>query len=1024
MKKVWLTGLAMLCGLGLHADVLLERFDSEALSGKLIGGAVIAPGEGLEQGALKVSGNRGNYQYFYNYDIAAKPGEKYAVALNYRTSEKFDNGALMLMVTFVPEKGKKAPASLYFRLYRSHERWSHRRFEFTMPEGAVKAQIRLRMSGAPADYTAWVDFLRAAPVKDGVAKGIDLEEFETAFDGWQFDKQLIFDHFMIGPGGKIRNEWREAKVGEAFFQANGNGSAMQYALYIENIRVKPLGNYIFEAFYQATDDFKFNSNGMLIFFYKDAQGKAIGQSRFFIKSTRGQWKELLHTFTVPEKCAFVDIGLNIRRINEKHSIKLDHLRFKPAADKAEVRIKTDSGAKVMQVNTLLTGKAASAKVQKRSYIIQDAAGKTVKKLSAPASGAMEIGLKDFADGEYFLIAEMTLAEGRTLTADAKKFSVFCNPDWYNDIGIQKPETAPPAPWKALASGGKFTVENWNGKLEFAPNLLLKSIVSCDGKRVAGAMEIAVNGQALPIAGQPFAVKPSMASAGGKGLSGDVVCDMLVTTDYAGFTRYTLTLKAEKETDLKSLKLNFSVPEAEFIHRTDGSWTDVGAVELTPGKVWETKHFYDNIMFGNVERGISFFCENAYPAKRDFRQVWAKCNGKNLQIDLINEPLTLKKGKSAVFEFALCAYPFRPAEKNWRKLRFRAGKNSNFDLTWHRKDTLKYAGSMMIPASPEKTRKHLQNKAEYQLIYQIPLYICEKIPAWSFFCDKWKILPSRSYDMGELGMLYKGDFRERSWSDLYIKAMVEVLKEYPWDGVYYDCFGTDVFTVNGESFNPVFALYGLHERIYNAQRLHNPKSLTVTHAGADQGGSMGIFSNVILMGEQYRGDFRTASYYSDFMTMNRFRYEAAVNIGADRMLLPQYRQTEKINSPQVATHVVGMALLHNLMLYPNFIRKDIELSVRDRLYAFGLENAEFHGYWQAGEKIGTGNSDVYASFYSNAKGYFATVLNYSKTAKKCTLKVPFKFSSATVFDPVSGKSIPFSGTLDLAPAMAKFIEFKR
>ena len=110
----------------------------------------------------------------------------------------------------------------------------------------------------------------------------------------------------------IENEWRKAKVGEAFLQASGSGEPMQYAFYIENIVLKPRHNYIFEAWLNATDSFSFAANGILIFFYKDAAGKAIGQSRYHIRPTAGEWKEFAHAFTPGKQC-LADIGMNMRR---------------------------------------------------------------------------------------------------------------------------------------------------------------------------------------------------------------------------------------------------------------------------------------------------------------------------------------------------------------------------------------------------------------------------------------------------------------------------------------------------------------------------------------------------------------------------------------------------------------------------------------------------------------------------------------------------------------------------------------
>ena len=121
---------------------------------------------------------------------------------------------------------------------------------------------------------------------------------------------------------------------------------------------------------------------------------------------------------------------------------------------------------------------------------------------------------------------------------------------------------------------------------------------------------------------------------------------------------------------------------------------------------------------------------------------------------------------------------------------------------------------------------------------------------------------------------------------------------------------------------------------------------------------------------------------EFKTLDEFRYENAVNIGPDRMFLPQYHETEKIESPVVSTHVMGLVLLHNLMLYPNFINKQVQLRIRGRLYQFGLENSTFHPYWSKEKQLFTAdNPMVKISYYSNSKGYFLTVFNPTSAEQK-------------------------------------------
>ena len=270
------------------------------------------------------------------------------------------------------------------------------------------------------------------------------------------------------------------------------------------------------------------------------------------------------------------------------------------------------------------------------------------------------------------------------------------------------------------------------------------------------------------------------------------------------------------------------------------------------------------------------------------------------------------------------------------------------------------------------------------------------------------------------MAFKGDVRRRTWQDYYMLKFQEHLSQFDWDGVYYDCFGADLFTENGSLFHPEFEARLFQERLYITQRRLNPDSITIVHLGADHAGTADAFADVVLMGEQYRSNFVKNDYYMEFMSLDQFRYENAVAIGPDRMLLPQYRRADQTEGVKTTSHFMGIALLHNLMVYPNFIRKDLELKIRGRLYAFGLQEATFHPYWKAGGDIGSDNSEVKVSYYRNGKGVFAVAFNPSSASQR------FRLTGATgtviVYDPVADKehSVDAASELELLPCMPLFI----
>ncbi|MBO4513115.1 MAG: hypothetical protein J5746_10130 [Victivallales bacterium] len=1023
MRKLFIL-LALAAVMTFAADFpLLERFDEGApLKGQLQEGASIAPDAGVEKGALCAIGDGSKNRIIYSVDLPVEGGKQYALAFNYRT-EKLANYTFRVDVVY---KGGGKPES--FNMIASSWRWLHRTYEITAPEGAKGATLRLRLVGAPAGSRLLVDFLRMAPMVNGIAKGIHITDFETAFDGWRFDRHLIFDHFMPGPGGSVVNEWKEAKVGEAFFQAKGNGAPMQYALYIDNIKVTGNCNYIFEAWYKATKDFINNANGMLIFFYKDAKGNAIGQSRFHIRYTNGAWKEIVHSFTVPENCAWVDIGLNMRKMKEKEVIQLDHIRFKQGKSEVYLRGNINPDAKTLELVTALSGDLSKDKLASATLAIRKGdAEKPMVEMAVKSGEAKVIDISKYEDGPYTVQYDVVLKDGTKMSSTPLKIQICNSPSWTNDLGVQHPLNKAPAPWKDLQMQGN-SVKTWNSTFAFSKGMQLQSIKQANGSELLVApLDVTVGGKSIFTGNDAhwdrgFSLCEGWATISGEGFDGTVKASV----DYSGFLHYTIGIKAKNDCTINDCTLKIKCPKLDFVHRSDDSWTDIGAVDLNAKKSWSTKHFFNEIHFGAVEQGLAWYAPKAYPAVSDYGKEWVAVSGEgNATFSFVNEPLQLKAGQRHSIEFAIMPYPFRPAANNWRTIRFRGGKYSNLDLIWQSSGHLKYAGSTMAIARVEDTKKILATRDGRRLmIYQFPFYIMDNIPEWSYFGSKWKGLPARAYDMRSAGgMAHKADISQKTWQDYYLKLMKDALEEYDWDGVYYDCYGTDTYKKNGEIYHPTFDCRSFQERIYNVQHLKNPASLTITHMGGAQAGTAAIFSDAILMGEQYRAQCKAHTYYMEFKTLDEFRYENAVNIGPDRMFLPQYHESEKIESPVVTTHVVGLAFLHNLMLYPNFIKKDVQLRIRGWLYDFGLEESTFHPYWSKEAALFTAsNPEVKVSYYSNAKGHFLTVFNPTATAQKTKLAAAKGAWKGKLYIGQTGQEAAFdlAQEIELEPYLPVFI----
>ena len=976
----------------------LERFDAPLE--KMLPHTAIAEGMGLEKGALEVTGAKESNQIGFLVPFDVTPGEQYAFQLVYKTTKNVTSNTFIAQAVFYNDKGTKQVApTTYFKYAGSPSRFTHRLGVFTVPENCGHVKLMLRFAGMATDAKVWVDNLRIGKVgPNGEPKAILLDNFDTTFDSWDLNHHLVFERFCMGNGGKIVQEWKQAKIGEAFFQCNGSLEPMQYSLMIENLVLKPQRNYILEGYYKATDDFVFNGHGILIFFQKDINGKAIGQTRFHIRETKGEWKPFTHTFTTLPDCYAVDIGLNTRRMKPEEYVCLDHLRFYEG--KGDIRLETSVTPAETKLDYRCTFVGIPPEtVQKATLIIADNEGKSIVEKDVLATPDGTIDLKPIPDAYYTIQCKALDKDGKELSSAKKTLAVCKNPTWSNDLGIIRPEDQPPIPWAPLAGTADGKVKTWNDTFAFNNTLLIESLPGV----LASPMAFTLNGAPLTATTAPkWQCAPSSCSAtqplNGDGWTGTIQSSV----DYSGFTRFTFNLTATRDLELSQAQLDFQLAAMDFLHRSDESWTAVGAIDLHETPQWSAKHFYNEVTFGTLERGLVWYAPKVYPAVENHDTEWLHVDGSDnsVHIQFENAPRTLKQGESTVYEFAVAPYPFRPVSDKWRTLRFRGGDYSNLDLVWQTNSVFKYFGSLPDTDKPAELHKILADDKIQWLIYQFPFYIMDTIPEWSYFEKEWRALPARAYNFKggpHGGMASKGDIRQRTWQDYYLRQFKKHLSTFKWAGVYYDCFGTDVLQENGESFHPTFETRHFQERIYAVQRQVNPATITITHLGAGQFNTAAAFSDAVLMGEQYRGQFSKHDYYTQFMSLDRFRYENVPQTGPARMLLPQYRRKEQIEGVPTTMHFLGMAILHNLMIYPNFIKQDLQLAIRGKLYEYGLQDATFYPYWKPGCPVSSSNTATKASCYENPKGLFVTVMNPTPDEQPFTLHTQAPFAHYTLLD---------------------------
>jgi hypothetical protein len=920
--------------------------------------------------------------------------------------------------------------------------WEFVSTNITVPANAASMRIALRLIQVPPAGTVYLSNVKLADLN--VNKDFFVTDFKTDFEPWN-DSQKLFEHFSFGSGGRILNDWRQAKVGEACFLANGSNEPMQYPFWIYKIKVRDKQSYVFEADYKTSNGIASNSNAMLLFYFKDRDNNILRCEYLFVAGSREEWKSAKLVMVAPEGTSFLDICLNLRNIAPVDKLYIDNIRFYSEGSRAFLKFSINPKDKKLKSSCSVTSDIPAEDIKSSSIVIsKDNIEKCRVKTSLNVESETDIAA--WEDGEYSIFSIAETKSGKILKSDIKTFNIFNKTPWLNNkIGILPESAPPPVPWTKF-SFDKDSVITWNNRITFANNLQIKSINYSNDKfeLLSAPMQFLVNGKDIFAQAQnapaKYDVKPHEISSAAN-IKGDGFDLQINTrTDYTGLVKYELILKATRNIELNQARLLLAVNGVEFLNHADGSWTYSRAFDLAKDKQWKDSRFFPVIWVGDMKHGLYWFCEKIYPAKENMPKDWIFADSAgNLAIDIVNEPLKIAAGKTYSIVFGLGMTPSRPDRKLWRELRFRGEAFSNFENLWAMPEFFKHFG--FPEASGEravlmdtfvKSSPNLK-----KVFYQCPTYIATNLPQWSFFEQAWEAKPPSRYEKIE-GLDYdavKGNYKEQTWTDLYLQSYVAFMKKYKFDGVYHDCAGVDSL-LDGKDFTyPVFVLRDFLQRIYVVQRQLNPDSITVTHVGANFSCPSVAFSDIILMGEHYRQGCFDKTYYLEFIPLRLFRAENATSIGAERMFMFQYQQTDKQQNPAIALHAMGLVMCHNLMVYPGFINQQIVDRVRNLQYTFGMTDAEFFPYWEKNPYgIETDNPGVICSFYKNSKGLLLCVLNSTNQEQSFKLKIKdlgtdmpvLQNLKMVIYEPLKDKKsvIGAGASIKLKPYMAAFMVIEK
>lgn len=729
-----------------------------------------------------------------------------------------------------------------------------------------------------------------------------------------------------------------------------------------------------------------------------------------------EWRESELIFTVPPEFEGGELRFRLASAPPEARVWFDDLTISLLPPGLKTDYRCSSARQIVTVRANVADYMAQVPLEEMTLdvaFVSSGTGETLARTSFGAIAEMlfevECPIADLPAGKYSVRAMLRNGEGTEVDASEMPFEVFRDPEWIgNDLGKLKPSDAPPPPWTPLEADGPVA-RVWGREIALTESGLPKSI------RVAGE-EILAEPVRLQIGDAEMGDARISAPVGG-GLSAQwesvAQVDGLEVTarteiEFDGMLKYTLRLEPRDDGPAQLDGLRLEVPLRAEVGRLlqaipfDGAWAGREAVDLASEPEWSAAEFMPHLWVGEEERGIAWFAESMdgwNAGETPPLRIVRSGEQTRLVITMIDAPTTLAEPLEIVF--GLQPTPTRPPHPVWKDIRFRTkSPPPNVSVIWAHDAYDRYYGFPRVVEDTAKFEQMLDSGAEYilRLIYQ--RNADEHLPEFRYYEDRWRgegaVYPLQSKSFGP--HLLPVNYTDELWQDFIVYSIHDWAKRWGIRGMYHDCFGP--LTKDGRV--EVFAFRELAKRVYTMHRRLDPKALTIVF------GSPWVpcvsFADAVLTGEMYRGPLAEHQWYPAFMSLAQFRAANVVDLGPSRMILPQYKIAYGDSVPH-AVHAMGIFLLHDLPLYAAWLNMDVYEAVETRRLTFG--RAGFHGYWEDGGRVATGNQGLAASYYERASGLLLTVANVTGEDISSTVALDLTGLdlppdvNATVYDPLTG-----------------------
>jgi hypothetical protein len=395
--------------------------------------------------------------------------------------------------------------------------------------------------------------------------------------------------------------------------------------------------------------------------------------------------------------------------------------------------------------------------------------------------------------------------------------------------------------------------------------------------------------------------------------------------------------------------------------------------------------------GDEERGLAGFCESDEAWDRVDRQdgfrIERAAGSVNAIWAFVASPRKLDKPWR--FTFGIQATPVKDTT-GFRKLRFEPGLRANVTIPWPTPKTIRHYGY------PEATDSHayqamvngLHTKGIKASPYSLLNYLSAGAPE-AFYSEEWasgETWPAIG-DVGEFGYPMIGCIPTRDWVAFVLWKNERFVREMDLDGLYHDFTWPSTCTRPDEGFGyiregavrakvSIFGVREMYKRIYTMLkqygRQRDKEMLMIGHTSSPAFIPLMSLCDACLAGEQFIPTVK--DNYLDVISLAQLRAEfTGRNLGVVPVFLPELKP-EFQKAPPPTENLVGLALLHDFLLYPLYAHV---------LDDFGVVEAQRLPYWNNADVIAGQTEAVKCTAYHKPGGSALVCIFNTKRARQTT-----------------------------------------